>query len=55
MAQRLNATDLAAAKAKVESWKPKLLDAEANEVAVPAVNSAETPAAGRKPVKPVRG
>ncbi len=55
VAQRLNASDLAAAKAKVEGWKPKLLDPEANEVAVPAVNSAETPPPGRKPVKPVRG
>lgn len=55
VAQRLSAPDLAAAKAKVESWKPKLLDSEANEVAVPTVNSAETPAPGRKPAKPVRG
>lgn len=55
VAQRLSAADLAAAKTKVEGWKPRLLDAEANEVAVPAVNSAETPSAERKPAKPVRG
>ncbi|HEV7260081.1 MAG TPA: hypothetical protein VGN82_20015 [Bosea sp. (in: a-proteobacteria)] len=56
VAQRLGATDLAAAKAEAASWKPKPLDAAANEVTPPAKGWDETPtaAAVKKPIKPAR-
>ncbi|PTM39093.1 tetratricopeptide repeat protein [Bosea sp. 124] len=56
VAQRLGATDLAAAKAEAAGWKPKSLDAAANEVTPPAKGWDETPtaAATKKPVKPAR-
>lgn len=55
VAGRLSAGDLAAAKAATESWKPKLLDASANEVTPPAKGWDEPPVAAKKPAKPGRG
>lgn len=55
VASRLPAGDLAAAKAAAESWKPKPLEASANEVAQPAKGWDEPPVAAKKPVKPGRG
>lgn len=55
VAQRLGATDLAAAKAEAATWKPKPLDNAANEVTPPAKGWDETPtAAAKKPAKPAR-
>jgi localization factor PodJL len=55
VAGRLSASDLAAAKAATESWKPKVLDASANEVTPPAKGWDEQPVAAKKPAKPGRG
>lgn len=55
VAGRLSASDLAAAKAAVESWKPKPLEASANEVTPPAKGWDEQPVAAKKPAKPGRG
>ncbi len=56
VAQRLSAPDLASAKAEAAGWKPKTLDAGANEVTPPAKGWDETPtaAATKKPAKPAR-
>jgi localization factor PodJL len=56
VAQRLGASDLAAAKAEAAGWKPRPSDAAANEVTPPAKGWDETPtaAATKKPVKPAR-
>lgn len=55
VAQRLGATDLAAAKAEAAAWKPKPTDNAANEVNPPAKGWDETPtAAAKKPAKPAR-
>jgi localization factor PodJL len=54
--QKLNATDLAAAKVAAETWKPRPLAAAANDVVPPAKGWDEAPsAADRKPAKQVRG
>lgn len=55
VAQRLKPDDLAAAKTRATSWKPKVLDAAANEVAPPAKgwDAGPTASAG-KPGKPSR-
>jgi localization factor PodJL len=55
VASRLTASDLAAAKATAESWKPKALEANANEVTPPAKGWDEAPVAAKKPAKPGRG
>lgn len=55
VASRLSASDLAAAKAAAENWKPKPLEASANEVSQPAKGWDEPPVAARKPAKPGRG
>lgn len=55
VASRLPAGDLAAAKAAAESWKPKPLEANANEVTQPAKGWDEPPVAAKKPAKPSRG
>ncbi|KUL96892.1 hypothetical protein DK26_02580 [Bosea sp. WAO] len=56
VAGRLSAADLATAKSAVEVWKPKPLEALANEVAAPAKGWEDSPAAAaRKPAKPTRG
>jgi localization factor PodJL len=55
VASRLPAGDLAAAKAAAESWKPKALEASANEVTPPAKGWDEAPAAAKKSAKPGRG
>ncbi|WP_293797439.1 hypothetical protein [uncultured Bosea sp.] len=55
VAQRLKAEDLAAAKALAASWKPKTLDATANEVTPPAKGWDPQPtAAVAKPAKQSR-
>ncbi|PZN98898.1 MAG: hypothetical protein DCF30_12970 [Hyphomicrobiales bacterium] len=55
VAQRLGATDLAAAKAEAAAWKPKPTDNAANEVTAPAKGWDDTPtAAAKKPAKPAR-
>lgn len=55
VAQRLKAEDLAAAKGLAASWKPKTLDAAANEVAAPAKGWDPQPtAAAPKPAKQSR-
>ena len=55
VAQRLSATDLAAAKAEAAAWKPKPADNAANDVTPPAKGWDETPtAAAKKPAKPAR-
>jgi len=55
VAQRLNPTDLATAKGEAGSWKPKALDAAANEVVAPAKGWDVTPTAeAKKPAKPAR-
>lgn len=55
VAGRLSASDLGAAKAAADSWKPKPLDPAANEVTAPAKGWDETPtAAAKKPAKPAR-
>lgn len=55
VAQRLKAEDLASAKAVAANWKPKTLDAAANEVAAPAKGWDPQPtAAAPKPGKPSR-
>lgn len=56
VAQRLAATDLAAAKAEAAIWKPKALDGSGNEVVPPAKGWDETPtaAAVKKPARPAR-
>lgn len=55
VAGRLPGTDLAAAKAAVEAWKPKMLEASANEVAPPAKGWDEAPTAAKKPARQSRG
>ncbi|CAD5297795.1 Localization factor PodJL [Bosea sp. 62] len=55
VASRLPAGDLAAAKAAAESWKPKPLEANANEVTQPPKGWDEPPVAAKKPAKPSRG
>lgn len=55
VAGRLSASDLAAAKAAAESWKPKPIEASANEVTPPAKGWDEPPVAAKKPAKPGRG
>ncbi len=55
VAGRLPASDLAAAKAAAESWKPKPIEANANEVTPPAKGWDEPPVAAKKPAKPGRG
>ena len=55
VAGRLSGSDLAAAKAAAESWKPKPLEANANEVTPPAKGWDEPPVAAKKPAKPGRG
>ena len=52
VAQRLGATDLAAAKAEATAWKPKPVDNAANDVTPPAKGWDETPTAAAK--KPAR-
>jgi localization factor PodJL len=56
VAQRLGATDLAAARAEAGNWRPKPLDTAANEVTPPAKGWDEPPtaAAARKPAKAAR-
>lgn len=55
VAQRLKPDDLAAAKARAAGWKPKLLDAAANEVSPPARGWDPGPTASTaKPGKPSR-
>ncbi|GAU81094.1 SEL1-like repeat protein [Bosea sp. BIWAKO-01] len=55
VAGRLNPNDLAAAKLAVDSWKAKVLEPGANEVAAPAQGWEDnTSAAVRKPAKPAR-
>ncbi|KFC75338.1 Sel1-like repeat protein [Bosea sp. LC85] len=55
VAGRLNANDLAAAKLAVDSWKAKVLEPSANEVAAPTQGWEDnTSAAVRKPAKPAR-
>jgi localization factor PodJL len=55
VAQRLKAEDLTSAKAVAASWKPKTLDAAANEVTPPAKGWDPQPtAAVAKPAKPSR-
>ncbi len=55
VAGRLNPNDLAAAKLAVDSWKAKVLEPGANEVAAPAQGWEDnTSAAIRKPAKPAR-
>ena len=55
VAQRLKAEDLAAAKGLAASWKPRTLDAVANEVTPPAKGwDAQPTAAVAKPAKPSR-
>jgi localization factor PodJL len=55
VAQRLTPADLAAARTSAERWRPRPLNAEANEVAPPAKGWDETPtAANKKPAKPSR-
>ena len=53
VAGRLSAPELAAAKQAVESWRPKALEATANDVAPPAKGWDEP--APAKPAKPARG
>lgn len=55
VAGRLSASDLAAAKAATESWRPKPIEASANEVTPPAKGWDEPPVAAKKPAKPGRG
>lgn len=56
VALRMSPEDLAAAKAAAENWKPKTVEASANEVAQPPKGWDEVPsAAAKKPAKPVRG
>lgn len=55
VAGRLTGADLAAAKAAVESWKPKMLEASANEVTPPAKGWDEAPTAAKKPARQSRG
>ncbi|PZR85607.1 MAG: hypothetical protein DI537_30410 [Stutzerimonas stutzeri] len=55
VAGRLSGSDLAAAKAAAETWKPKPLEASANEVTPPAKGWDEAPVAAKKPAKPGRG
>jgi localization factor PodJL len=56
VAQRLGATELAAARAEAGNWRPKPLDTAANEVTPPAKGWDEPPtaAAARKPAKAAR-
>lgn len=55
VAQRLKPEDLTAAKGLAASWKPRTLDAAANEVAPPAKGwDAQPTAAVAKPAKPSR-
>jgi localization factor PodJL len=55
VAQRLTPADLSAAKTSAERWRPRPLNAEANEVAPPVKGWDETPtAANKKPAKPSR-
>ncbi|SEF57315.1 SEL1-like repeat protein [Bosea lathyri] len=55
VAQRLTPADLATAKSEAGSWKPKALDAAANEVVAPAKGWDVTPTAeAKKPAKPAR-
>jgi localization factor PodJL len=55
VAQRLKPEDLAAAKGLAASWKPKTLEAAANEVTPPAKGwDAQPTAAVAKPAKPSR-
>lgn len=57
VAHRLSAPDLAAAKTAAEAWKPRPLDAAANDVVPPAKGWDDAPSAAqtKKPAKPVRG
>lgn len=56
VAQRLSPGDLATAKAAAESWKPKALEATANDVTPPAKGWDEAPSATtKKPAKPAHG
>jgi len=56
VAQRLSPGDLAAAKAAAESWKPKALEATANDVTPPSKGWDEAPSATtKKPAKPAHG
>ncbi|AOO80859.1 hypothetical protein BHK69_10650 [Bosea vaviloviae] len=56
VAQRLSPGDLATAKAAAESWKPKALEATANDVAPPIKGWDEAPSATtKKPAKPAHG
>lgn len=55
VAQRLKPEDLATVRAQATSWKPKTLDAAANEVEPPAKGWDAAPtAAAAKPAKPAR-
>lgn len=55
VSQRLKPEELAAAKARTASWRPRTIDAAANEVAPPARGWDATPtAATAKPAKPAR-
>ncbi len=54
--QRLSPGDLATAKAAAASWKPKALEAIANDVTPPAKGWDEAPSATtKKPAKPAQG
>ncbi|MEN5083145.1 hypothetical protein ABE438_11730 [Bosea sp. TWI1241] len=55
VAARLPAAELAGAKAAAESWKPKALEAVANEVAAPAEGWDSAPTPPKKPARPSRG
>ncbi|MDR6871203.1 localization factor PodJL [Bosea sp. BE125] len=56
VAQRLSPGDLATAKAAAESWKPKALEATANDVTPPGKGWDEAPSATtKKPAKPAHG
>ncbi|SFI72314.1 localization factor PodJL [Bosea sp. OK403] len=55
VSQRLSPSDLAAAKAAAESWKPKALEAAANDVTPPGKGWDEAPSATKKPAKPAHG
>ncbi len=54
VAAQLGNADLTLAKAAVEQWRPKPLDANANEVVVPPGGFEESPTSQRKPAKPNR-
>ncbi len=54
VAGQLGSADLALAKAAADQWRPKPLDAGANEVALPPGGWDDAPTSQRKPLKPNR-